>query len=296
MFGKHMQESHAVQHAASQSVYEFEHVVSHAEVDFLGEQKLSALLAVFERAAVEASARAGYSAREYSEAGKMWIIRRTSVCRFLPIGGTDRLRVRTRVGDFRRARSLREYQVLTGQRLVAEAATDWVYCDIASGRPSRIPPELAAALSGGSMLPSAERAPSPLPAGAGEPVRWQEVVRPSHLDHLGHVNNAAYADLLEDAAFAWFEAQGWNLERMLAHEGALRPVSLDIEYLSDASRGESLEILTWGDPPNVRDALPHALSFVQTIRTLQGRIVARSQSGWFWRRRPSILGAPPPSA
>jgi len=50
----------------------------------------------------------------------------------------------TWVADFRRVRSLRRYQFLrqSGNVLLARGETDWVFVDIASGRPRMVPEEL----------------------------------------------------------------------------------------------------------------------------------------------------------
>lgn len=268
--------------------------VSHAEVDFLGEQKLSALLGLLERAAVEASGASGYNARRYAEERRVWLIRRTLVSRWLPVGGTDELRVLTRVADVRRARSLREYRVHCNGRLVAEGITDWVYCDLESRRPTRIPVELASALYGSHGAPSLDRAPSPPDGPEGELVTLVRTVMASDLDHVGHMNNALYANVLEDGAFVWLHRQGFPLEAMLAIGGALRPVGLDIEYFADAGPGDTLFVDTWGERlAPATETPPRLLALYQRIRTQDDRILVRAISCWQWRWRSRVLGEPP---
>ena len=58
--------------------------------------------------------------------------------RLVPVGGGDRIEVETHVCDCRRVRSLRRYVVRKGAVEIAHATTDWVYCDSATGRPSRV--------------------------------------------------------------------------------------------------------------------------------------------------------------
>ncbi len=275
--------------------YQLTHHVSHAEVDFVGEQKLSAFLGMLERAAVEASAAAGYDAERYAHEGKVWLVRRTLVARFRPAGGTTELQVTTRVADVRRARSLREYRVESRGVLVAEGVTDWVYCDLSSLRPARIPSALAHALAGNAEPACFARIPSPPTHGDGDPHRMERDVLPSHLDHVGHVNNAEYANFLEDAALKWFENRyGCSVRKMLEQGRALRPQVLDIEYFSEASAGETLEILTWPDPAeSLADGNNGAKGLIQCVLGKDGRIVARSRSVWIWRQRAPILGSPP---
>ena len=283
------------------SIYRLARRLSHADVDFLGELKVPALLGLLEQAAVEASSAVGFDAARYTREGRIWIIRRTRLHRLLPVGGCDTLEVETRVADFRRARSLRRYAVRRDGQMVAEATTDWVYCDMQSGRPVRIPEPLQRAFRGGdsgtallAALPRAAALPSHAP---GAPVEVALTVQPSHLDHVAHVNNAVYAAYLEDGAFALFAACGWPLQRMLESGGALRIERLDAEYLNDAAAGAQLHVYSWLLEGSViepgQDQPPERACVLQTIRRSGGEEITRAHSQWVWRRRPEVVGGVP---
>ena len=277
--------------------YRLERRLSHADVDFLGELKVPALLGLLEQAAVEASSAVGFDAARYTREGRIWIIRRTRLQRLVPVGGGDIVEVETGVADFRRARSLRRYAVRRDGTLVAEATTDWVYCDLQSGRPVRIPEALQRAFMGGDPGTPLPRA-APLPShGCGAPVAVTLTVQPSHLDHVAHVNNTVYAAYLEDGAFALFAACGWPLPRMLAMGGALRIQWLDAEYHHDAGAGEELSVNSWlfEDVTVERDCdrPPARARVLQTIHRGGGEEVTRAQSEWVWRRRPDVVGGVP---
>jgi acyl-CoA thioesterase FadM len=77
--------------------YRLQRRVSHADVDFLGELKVSALLGLLEQAAIEASIDAGFDAAWYMREGRIWIIHRTRLQRVVPVGGGDRIEVETDV-------------------------------------------------------------------------------------------------------------------------------------------------------------------------------------------------------
>lgn len=266
--------------------------VSHADVDFVGELKLGALLGMLEQAAVEASTAAGFGAERYTAEQRVWVIRRTKLRRLVPVGGGDEIDIDTEVADFRRARSLRRYRVTRGGEAVAEATTDWVYCDIASGKPTRVSADLVAALFGAEAptLPRAE----PLPAARDEaPVEHRLRVQPSHLDHVQHVNNAVYTHYLEDAAFALFAARGWPLTRMLTAGGGLRIVEIDAEYMKDANVDDDLAVRTWlveGD--DFGAAAPRHAELLQVIDRASGEIL-RARTRWRWRDTPHVLGGVP---
>lgn len=276
--------------------YRLDRRLSHADVDFLGELKIPALLGLLEQAAVEASAAVGFDTERYTREGRIWIIRRTRLERLVPVGGGDTLAVETQVVDFRRARSLRRYTVRRGQTIVGHATTDWVYYDAQNGRPARIPVEMQRAFTDGEALPTLLRAESLAPEPAATAVPYELTVQPSHLDHVTHVNNAVYAGYLEDGAFALFAAHGWPLARMLAAGGALRIRWLDIEYLNDALAGDQLVVHSWVPDPDGFDAggeTPSSARVLQVIVRADDTHVMRAQSDWVWRHKPPVVGAAP---
>ncbi len=298
--------------------YELAQRVSHADVDLLGELKVSALLGLLERAAVEASWDCGFDPAWYTAQGRAWMVRRTRLERHLPVGGSDLLRVKTHVLDWRRARSLRAYEVRRVPRdaahdahasddapLVATATTDWVYCDLASGRPARAPEEMQRRFSGDGPVVALPRARALPHAGPGAAVEMALTVRPSLLDHVAHVNNAAYASLLEDGAFELFAAHGATVEQMLAHGGALRLRALDVEYLDDTNAGDRLVVRSWllpaeGEadapgalwPPSAGER-PRDVCLLQVVERTGDGPILRARSDWTWRQRPTVLGGVP---
>jgi len=277
--------------------YRLERRLSHADVDFLGELKVAALLGLIEQAAVEASSDAGFDAEWYARERRIWIIRRTRLERMVPVGGTDTIEVETGILDVRRARSLRRYLLRRGADLVARATTDWVYCDADTGRPVSVPQTVHAGLFGGAPAPVLPRAPAVVVDHTRPPCELTLPVYPSHLDHVAHVNNAVYADFLEDAACALFAAHDWSLERMLAAGGALRVNRLDAEYFGSVMAGAQLTVRSWledaASVPTGADGVPTAARVTQTVLDEDGREVLRAASGWVWRHRSPVVGAPP---
>jgi len=315
--------------------HRLERCVSHADVDFVGELKLSSLLGLLEQAAVEASTAVGFDPAWYTRERRLWIVRRTRVERVAPVGGGDLLEVRTRVADYRRARSLRSYDVTRHDRsaeskasaehqaaestasaeqqpaestaptdrrsaLVARATTDWVYCELTSGRPVSIPGEVQHAFAGPDLAPTLPRAAQVPPIGTSADAELEVEVRPSDLDHLAHVNNAIYGSYLEDGAFALFAARGWPLARMLATGGALRARWLDAEYLSDAGSGDRLVVRTSLVAGSIDPSLEAPLGTVQLLQSIARSEsdrapvqIMRASSVWQWLARPEVVGGRP---
>lgn len=74
-------------------------------------------------------------------------------------------------------------------------------------------------------------------------------VRFHEVDGLGHVNNAAYLNYLEQAAIDHATHLGLNLERLRALGGVFVARRHDIRFLQPAHAGDVLRIVTWLEEP-----------------------------------------------
>ena len=281
------------------TLYQLEQTISHGDVDLVGELKVRSLLGLFERAAVEASAALGFDPAWYSEHEALWIVRRTVVERHRAVGGCDRIQLRTWIEDFRRARSLRRYEIRRqGEREPAiTATTDWVYCDV-NGRPRRVPTEMEEAFTGAAeSLPSLARPAAVVPP---EPATSQATsfdVRSSQLDHVAHVNNGVWASFLEDGIEQLLAREGWTTPAMIELGGAFRISRIDLEYLAEGHAGDTLLVQSSFDeaPPARGQQAPQKGSFSarQTVKKSDGSLAMRAASTWQWIERPQVLGHAP---
>src|SRR5664279_89844 len=154
-----------------------------------------------QESALDASAAVGYDEARYAQLGTIWLIRETNIEYLQSLRFGDSVELTTWVGDFRRVRSRRFYELrnaATGE-MVAKASTDWVYIERESSRPARVPPEMVTAFAPEGM-PEASAArdhfPEPPPAPPGvftlrREVEWRDI------DTAQHVNNATYLNYME---------------------------------------------------------------------------------------------------
>lgn len=215
-----------------------------ADLDAFAELRSTTILRLLQEAATRASASAGFDADYYERIACMWIVRRTRLELFSPARYGDVLTVRTWIADFRRVRSQREYELRAADRLVAQAASDWVFVDRAHGRPRRIPPEWEATFGVGDAIGSLRDRFADMPP----PTRSLVLARRIELhdlDALRHVNNSNYVAYLEQAFDDLVGAAGWGMDAQLAAGGRLRPVEHDLEYLDAALYGETIGVTTW---------------------------------------------------
>jgi acyl-CoA thioester hydrolase len=143
------------------------------------------------------SASLGFGRAWYAERGLTWLVRAAELAVLRPIEVGSDVVGTTRVIGWRRvwARRRTEFHDETGS-LLAWTQIDWVLLD-ARGAPTRIPAEFEpvfGATSGAFGL--ARVALGQPPADARQ---FRIAVRPQELDPMGHVNNAVYADWLEEA-------------------------------------------------------------------------------------------------
>lgn len=181
------------------------------------------------------SADRGFDRTWYAERGLAWLARAAEVAILAPIAHGMALSGTTRVVGERRvwARRRTDFRDDAGQ-VVAWTHVDWVLLDD-RGRPTRIPPEFEAAFgTPKATFPLGRVALEPTPMDA---IRSGITVRPQELDPMDHVNNAVYADWLDEAVIA---------------AGAIEPVRavprvVRLEYARSAGPASELTVEVWPD-------------------------------------------------
>ena len=174
----------------------------------------------------------GFTRAWYAERSLAWLVRAIELELREPIRDGDEVRLSTQVGGYRKvlARRVSELRAADG-RQVGHALVDWAMTD---GRgPVRVPPEFLA-------VPGVERGSfSPLRVDLGAPTGGSAtlviVPRRREIDPMGHANNGAYADWLDEAVVA---AGGLGLVTGV-------PRRYTIEYLRPATPGAALRSTAW---------------------------------------------------
>jgi acyl-CoA thioesterase FadM len=180
----------------------------------------------------------GFDRGWYAERNLAWVVRAIELAILAPPGLGQTIELTTAVTGFRRVWSRRRTEGRLADGTPALwCHTDWVMTDTVRGMPGRVPDEFPRAFSvaPGSFEPG--RVPlSPTPGGA---TVLRTSVRPQDLDPMGHVNNAAYVDYLEEA----LAAAGGVAQAAVA----VTPRRIRLEYLAPASPGAGLVAEAWPD-------------------------------------------------
>ncbi len=256
------------------------HQVPYHECDVYQNVRDACYLRYMQEAAFAASAAVGYDDARYQAMRRVWLIRESLIDFIQPLRYGDQVRTCTWVADFRRVRSRRAYELrrAADDALVARAYTEWAFLDRDTGRPAAIPDQVIADFTANYQPEAAlERehfpAAPPVPPDAcvlRHPVQWRD------LDSVGHVNNAAYGDLIEDAGRQAASQRGWPASRMAAAGFDLATQRLRIEYRQPALPGDELEVATWLSQLTADGGLRHT-----TVRRVaDGELLAQAVARW----------------
>lgn len=193
-----------------------------ADADPSGRLRLDALARFVQDVGNDDTADAGH------DATTPWITRKTTVevDRWPRIG--ERLEITTWCGGIGSHYAERRTTLASSTGTVEVAAT-WVHVDD-RGRPARLPQwfhETYAAAAEGRVIKARLQHPPPPPGAAAQPwpVRWAD------LDVVGHVNNAAY----------------WEAVEEVAHQRGVIPSFAEVEYSGGIDAGDQVTLLVEGD-------------------------------------------------
>jgi len=121
-------------------------VVEDADIDVLGHANNIAYVRWVQDVAVAHSNAMGFDMDAYRKLGGVFVVRRHEIDYLRSVVRGDRLELRTRVDSAMAAKCLRVTEIAAPDGTVAaRALTTWGYVDLATGRPSRIPPNVRAA-------------------------------------------------------------------------------------------------------------------------------------------------------
>jgi acyl-ACP thioesterase len=179
------------------------------------------------------SARRGFDRDWYRERGLTWLARAAEVGVDAEVRVGDELTGTTRVVGWRRVWARRRTDFVDGTgALVAWTHVDWVLLD-ARGTPTRVPIDFQPVFGAPDAGFPLARVPLDDPPADAVPLTFD--VRPQELDPMDHVNNAVYADWVDEQVIA---AGG------LADVRAI-PRLVRLEYARAAEAGASVEAVTW---------------------------------------------------
>jgi len=105
---------------------------------------------------------------------------------------------------------------------------------------------------------------------------YKRIVQPDEIDGLGHANNVAYVQWMQEAAIAHSAALGWPGSRYREHGAGWVVRRHQIEYLHPAGAGDVVLVRTWVATMD----RTRSLRRYQIVRQSDGKLLARAETLW----------------
>lgn len=120
---------------------------------------------------------------------------------------------------------------------------------------------------------------------------YEVLIRELHLDSFGHVNNAAYVQLYEEARWDFITKNGYGLDYVLKHQ--MGPVILDLKvrFKRELKNRETIKILS----KTIEVVNPKMMVLEQTMVKADGKIAsdATFTIGFFDMKERKLINASP---
>jgi acyl-ACP thioesterase len=198
--------------------------------------RTSVMLRLAQDLAWHHSASRGYGRAWYAERELTWLVRAAELAVLAPIEVGSEIVGTTQVVGWRRvwARRRTEFRDAPG-RVVGWTQIDWVLLD-RRGAPTRIPVEFEAVFGAPTVRFGLARVSLERPSAGARHASF--AVRPQELDPMDHVNNAVYADWLDEAVIGAGDTRATRAIPRLAL----------LEYPAAAGPGTRVTVDAWPDP------------------------------------------------
>jgi acyl-CoA thioester hydrolase len=128
-------------------IFRQELTVSDDAIDAFGHVNNQRYIAWMQEVATAHSATNGWPMERYLEIGVAWVVRSHFIEYLRPAFAGDALEIDTWAASLALREVVRKYRFRRAGQVLARAETKWVYVDIKSGRPRRIPEELSASFT-----------------------------------------------------------------------------------------------------------------------------------------------------
>jgi acyl-CoA thioester hydrolase len=126
-------------------IYEHHLTVLPSDIDENDHANNLCYLRWMNEAALAHSAENGWNPQRYIDLGASWFARKHTIEYLSPAFEGDKLVVRTGVSDWHNFKSTRTYRILriSDGKVIAKAETLWVFVNLSTGKPTRLPKEVA---------------------------------------------------------------------------------------------------------------------------------------------------------
>ena len=230
--------------------YEKTLVIRSEQVDMTRRLRMSELFRLLEDISIAHTEALGCTRRETLDRGLLWIITRQLVeIDEMPVYD-DEITIRGWQGDMMHVIFPRFYEVIKGGKVIIRAKAMWSLIDERE-RQIIMPEDYGIELPGRPGSDDMFLTALVIPESAGEPVSRAEIVtRFSQMDINGHMNNATYFNMIDDAIWNDVSSRvSGDAATDTAEAAAVMPVpkALYIHYMNEVKAGVRLTLNEYKD-------------------------------------------------
>lgn len=131
------------------NIFVYRPEIKAADIDNLGHVNNEVYLRWLIEAAVAHSSFVGYTLSKFLEMQSSFVVRRHELDYLLPTFKKDQVRVETWTDPMDGSRALRHYEIYNEEthKLILKGQTMWVFVNLQTGRPIKVPEEIVAAFA-----------------------------------------------------------------------------------------------------------------------------------------------------
>jgi acyl-CoA thioester hydrolase len=251
--------------------------VRHYELDLYGHVNNVVYVQHMQEVAIEASTAAGFGPDWYRTHGTGWVVRQLAIRYHAPLVYGDEAEIVTWISEARGARAVREYDLrrVSDGTPVARARAEWIYLDLRSGAPTRLPETITAAFAAaGEQVDLGIRLAKARPTQDAYRYRRRRRVQFHELDGARHVYHAAYLQWIGQAYFDAIRTAGHPIDPDGRPEWMVWQGGHEIQYFAPARDDDPIEVVSWiCEIGRVRGAWTHEIYHAET-----GKLLARDYS------------------
>ena len=123
-------------------VYEKKIVVESKDIDFNGHVHNLKFIEWMINSALEHSFSKGFDEKFYKDHNFTWFTKSHKIEYKKPAFEGEKLTLKTWIDEVKRVSAIRKYEILRRDELLATGESEWVFVDMETSRPKRIPPEI----------------------------------------------------------------------------------------------------------------------------------------------------------
>jgi medium-chain acyl-[acyl-carrier-protein] hydrolase len=183
-------------------IYKLNHKVGYFQVDHQHRIQLGSLFKLLQEAAIHHANQAEIGTQIMTKKGESWVLNRVAMKLSRYPRFDESITIQTWATSLKQFKGFREFRILTGDEIIGQVSTLWLYINMEKKAFTRLPFEVEESFPirpDHSYYPRLDKLRLPKPD--KESIRTQVSLRYGDIDGNLHVNNAAYMEMLQTGLY-----------------------------------------------------------------------------------------------